>query len=271
MVPQVSSSASVPNHQTRCERSSDMIPDASAFIFLPHRLPRQYPSELQPPHAGELHLWRFRYGWLPVTVQKGESWLSESERERARLGPNAALLKRFIAGRVVLRWIASHLLLTDPRDVKIVDEQAPQAGIRLVTNSGPLCADIAYGGIWIVIGIASNALGIGVTMPTPGITAAPSKLTRSSVWALSIPKRIKEAPLHADHDQQQARLHSLSKVSKYSPPQDALIGATGASFVTVEETQRWHVIDVPMPGEIRAAVSISQPIREIRAFGWKNT
>jgi hypothetical protein len=273
MFPQASSSASVPMHQAMRERSPD-VTDAGAFAFVPQRLPRQYPSELRPPHAGELHLWRFRYGWLPVTVQKGESWLSDSERERARLGPNAALLKRFIAARVVLRWIASHLLDTDPRSVQIVDGQPARGGIRLLTDSAPLCADIAYGGIWIVIGIASTSLGIGVTMPTPGTSVALPAAARSSVWTLSMPARVQETPRHADHDQHQARVHSLSGASPFVPGdgmQGGLAGVAGARFVTVEPAGRWHVIDVPMPGEIRAAVSVSQPVKEIRAFGWTKT
>lgn len=274
MLSQASSSASVSMHQAIRERSPDVMTNANSFAFVPQRLPRQFPSELRPPVDGELHLWRFRYGWLPVTVQKGESWLSKSERERARLGPNAALLKRFIASRVVLRWIASHLMDADPRDVPIVDGQAAQAGIRLLTHSDPLFADIAYGGIWIVIGIASNALGIGVKMPAPGVTTELPEIARSSVWTLSTPKRVKERPRHADPAQQHARLHSLSGVAKFLPSDiasDALTGVLGARFVAIGATPRWHVIDVPMPGEIRAAVSISHPVKEIRAFGWTKT
>ncbi|WP_156438458.1 MULTISPECIES: hypothetical protein [Burkholderia] len=259
-------------HQVIRECSPDVMIDANTFAFYPQRLTRQYPAELRPPHAGELHLWRFRYGWLPVTVQKGESWLSESERERARLGPNAALLKRFIAGRVVLRWIASNLLDMDPRDVQLVDGQATHPGIRFLTDSEPLCADIAYGGIWIVIGVASTALGIGITMPIPGVTAVLPEGARSSVWTMTMPDHVTEARRHAGHSQQQARLHSLLGASKDLPAdvaQCSLSSVASARFVTVEATQRWHVIDVPMPGEIRAAVSVAQSVTEIRAFGWK--
>jgi hypothetical protein len=111
-------------------------------------------------------------------------------------------------------------------------------------------------------------------MPTPGTSVALPAAARSSVWTLSMPARVQETPRHADHDQHQARVHSLSGASPFVPAdgmQGGLAGVAGARFVTVEPAGRWHVIDVPMPGEIRAAVSVSQPVKEIRAFGWTKT
>lgn len=274
MLRQIPSLTPSPIHQATRECPRDPMIDANAFVFSPQRLTRQHPSGLLRPQAGELYLWRFRYGWLPVTVQKGESWLSHSERERAKLGPNASLRKRFTAGRVVSRWIASNLLGTDPRDVQLVDGQATHTATRLSMDVAPLYVDIAYGGIWIVIGIASATLGIGITMPTPSAITGLPEGARSSVWPLTTPGRVREMIQHADRSQQQARLNSLP-IKTQRLPEDfspcTLSGMATARFVTVEAARHWHVVDVPMPGEIRAAVSLGQPIRKIQAFGWNKT
>ena len=117
---------------------------AAAPAFLCHPLARSYPYNVAAPRAGELHLWRFRCEWLPVPMQESDSWMSKSERERARLHPNAAV------------------------DIDVE----------------PLFSNIA----------------------TPTFDLA--------------------------------------------------------------EHGRWHVLDVPMAGKIRAAVALAQPLTQVHAFGW---
>src|ERR1700750_1102650 len=90
-------------------RLAPPIAAAATPAFLSHPLTRSYPYNVAAPRAGELHLWRFRCEWLPVPVPQRDSSLAQSERERARLHPNAALRKRFISARVVVRWIVGNL------------------------------------------------------------------------------------------------------------------------------------------------------------------
>src|ERR1700743_3777413 len=107
---QLAQSLPVRAYGTPYDGSSDAMPDPCEITFSAHRMTRQYPSWIDVPRPGELHLWRFRAGWLPVSIQEGDRWLSETERGRARLNPNSALRKRFVAARVVLRWIVANLL-----------------------------------------------------------------------------------------------------------------------------------------------------------------
>jgi hypothetical protein len=252
------------------ERARHMTSDPCEIEFSAHRMTRQYPSWIDVPRPGELLLWRFRCGWLPVSIQEGESWLSETERERARLNPNSALRKRFVAGRVVLRWIVANLLASAPHDVQFTDGHAEQPGVQLTPDGSTVTIDIAYGGIWIVIGVASAALGLGVAMPTPGEDALPDG-ARASIWPGGEPEHDDDRVHCADESVQSARYSSLSSALK-RPPVDvaphALRENAAASFVDLPAAGRWHVVDVPMPGKIRAAVSVAQPVSRIQAFGW---
>ncbi|MFM0302255.1 hypothetical protein PQQ99_19240 [Paraburkholderia sediminicola] len=251
--------------------SSHAMFDPCEITFAPHRMTRRYPSGIDVPRPGELHLWRFRCGWLPVSIQEGERWLSETERERARLNPNSALRKRFVAARVVLRWIVANLLDLAPHEVKFIDDHAEQPGVQLPPDSYPVTIDIAYGGIWVVIGIASGALGLGVTMPTPGNKTTVPNEARASIWPTGVPDRQPDRFRYADASLQSARYSSLSNALKRPSidvaPQ-ALRDNAVATFVDLPAAGRWHVVDVPMPGKIRAAVSIAHPVRSIQAFGW---
>ncbi|MFM0046425.1 4'-phosphopantetheinyl transferase family protein [Paraburkholderia sediminicola] len=251
--------------------SCDTMFDPCEITFAAHRMTRRYPSWIDVPRPGELHLWRFRCGWLPVSIHEGERWLSETERERARLNPNSALRKRFVAARVVLRWIIANLLDSAPHEVKFVNGPAEQPGVHIQPGGCPVTIDIAYGGIWIVIGIASTALGLGIEMPRPGSENIVPVEARASIWPTGAPDRRPDRFRYADESLQSARYSSLSNALK-RPSIDvelqALRDNAVASFVDLLAAGRWHVVDVPMPGKIRAAVSVAHPITTIQAFGW---
>jgi hypothetical protein len=273
----------VPAHGGYHERPREVVFDPCEIRFSPHRLTRQYPSWIDVPRPGELHLWRFRSGWLPVSIQEGEQWLSEVERERARLNPNSALRKRFVGGRVVLRWIVANLFNMAPHEVPFIDGPADRASVQLAANGQPVTIDIAYGGIWIVIAIASSALGLGVTMPAPGGEHLNESLSedmneniregvrRTSIWPPAAPDSHEGRFRYAEESVQAARYSSLSNALKrpsieISP--QALRDNAVASFIDLPSEGRWHIVDVPMPGKIRAAVAVAQPVTRIHAFGW---
>jgi len=222
---------------------------ATATAFQCHPLTRSRPHNVVAPRTGELHLWRFRCEWLPVPVQEGDSWLSKTERERARLHPNAALRKRFISARVVVRWIVGHLFDCEPHAVDLHDEGNEKLRARHPRDGRGITIDIAYGGIWIMIGVAATTLGLSVVVPTPG--TAPDETPEAS--------------------RRHARYNSLCSALRYAPVDidlELLFSPTTTGAFDLAEYGRWHVLDVPMAGKIRAAVALAQPLAQVHTFGW---
>jgi hypothetical protein len=230
-------------------RTVPVIVSAATPEFISRPLTRHYPRSVAAPCVGELHLWRFRCEWLPVPVQEGEVWLSKVERERARLHPNSALRKRFVSARVVTRWIVANLFDCDPRTVDLQDDGNEKLHARHPHDGRGITIDIAYGGIWIVIGIASAALGLSVVVPPP--VAVPDDAS--------------------DGSRQRARYDSLCNALRYAPvdidPDLLSSNATACAF-DLAGHGCWHVLDLPMSGKIRAAVALAQPVTHVHAFGW---
>jgi hypothetical protein len=250
---EVAAERSTAEHAVQPARIAPPIAAAAAPAFLSHPLTRSYPYNVAAPRAGELHLWRFRCEWLPVPVQEGDSWLSKSERERARLHPNAALRKRFISARVVVRWIVGNLFDCEPQAVELQDDGNEKLRARHPRDGRGITIDIAYGGIWIVIGVASATLGLSVVVPSPG--ASPDETPEAS--------------------RRRARYGSLCNALRYAPVDidvELLFSHTTTGAFDFAEHGRWHVLDVPMAGKIRAAVALAQPtmqpLTQVHAFGW---
>ena len=219
--------------------------------FVQHPLMRHLPRNVALPCVGELHLWRFRCEWLPVPVQEGDAWLSKSERERARLHPNGALRKRFISARVVVRWIVGHLFDCEPRSVDLHDAGHEKIHARHPHDGRGITIDIAHGGIWIVIGIASAALGLSVIVPSPGAVFDIGETSEQS--------------------RRHARYRSLCHALRYVPvdiDEDLLSSAKGVCAFDLGEHGCWHVLDLPMGGKIRAAVTLAAPLTLVHLFGW---
>jgi hypothetical protein len=230
-------------------RRAQAIVSAVAPEFVSHSLTRHYPRSVAAPRAGELHLWRFRCEWLPVPVQEGDAWLSKVERERARLHPNSALRKRFVSARVVARWIIANLFDCEPRAVDLQDDGNEKLRARHPHDGRDITIDIAYGGIWIVIGIASATLGLSVVVPSPGAA-------------------LDDAP---EGSRRRARYGSLCNALRYAPVDidlDLLSSDAAVGAFELAEHGRWHVLDLPMSGKIRAAVALAQPVTQVHAFGW---
>lgn len=230
-------------------RTAHAIVSAAAPQFVSYPLTRHYPYRVAAPRAGELHLWRFRCEWLPVPVQEGETWISKGERERARLHPNSALRKRFVSARVVTRWIVANLFDCEPHVVDLQDDGREKLRARHPHDGRGITIDIAYAGIWIVIGIASTALGLSVVVPAPG----------------AVLDEAQEA------SRQRARYGSLCNALRYAPVDidlDLLSSNAASCAFDLAEHGRWHVLDLPMSGKIRAAVALAQPVTHVHAVGW---
>ena len=240
----VEHATSRPRTGTAHETAATALP-----AFRSHPLTRQYPHSVAAPRAGELHLWRFRCEWLPVPVQEGDTWLSKAERERARLHPNAALRKRFISARVVVRWIVGNLFECEPQHVELQDDGNEKLRARHPHDGRGITIDIVYGGIWIVIGMASATLGLSVVTPSPG--SAPDE--------------------SSDAARRRARYSSLCNASRYAPVDiDGALLLSDRSSCALElgEHGYWYVLDLPMGGKIRAAVAIAQQVTMVHTFGW---
>ncbi|MCX4149256.1 MULTISPECIES: hypothetical protein [Paraburkholderia] len=241
--------ADQPARPVQPARTAHAIVSATAPQFVSHRLTRHYPHSVAAPRAGELHLWRFRCEWLPVPVQEGETWMSKGERERARLHPNAALRKRFISARVVTRWIVANLFDCEPHTVDLQDDGNEKLRARHPHDGRGITIDIAYAGIWIVIGIASTTLGLSVAVPSPGAALDDTRET----------------------SRQRVRYGSLCNALRYAPvgiDLDLLSSDAASCAFDLAEHGRWHVLDLPMSGKIRAAVALAQPVTQVHAVGW---
>lgn len=230
-------------------RIAHAIVAAAEPTFLSHPLTRHYPRNVAAPRTGELHLWRFRCEWLPVPVQEGDTWLSKTERERARLHPIGALRKRFVSARVVVRWIVGHLFGCEPRLVDLQDDGNEKLHVRHPRDGRSVTIDIAYGGIWIVIGVASTTLGLSVAVPSPG-----AALDETSAVS-----------------RRRARYSSLCSALRYVPldiDEDLLSCDTAACASDLAEHGCWHMLDLPMSGKIHAAVALAQSVTLVHTFGW---
>lgn len=244
--------ADQPARPAEAARTAHAIVNAAAPQFVSYPLTRHYPHSVAAPRAGELHLWRFRCEWLPVPVQEGETWISKGERERARLHPNSALRKRFISARVVTRWIVANLFDCEPHEVDLQDDGNEKLRARHPHDGRGITIDIAYAGIWIVIGIASTTLGLSVVVPSPG--AALDEAQEAS--------------------RERARYGSLCNALRYAPVDidlDLLSSDATSCAFDLAEHGHWHVLDLPMSGKIRAAVAIAQPVTHVHAVGWPKT
>jgi hypothetical protein len=217
--------------------------------FHTHSLTHHFPRNLVAPRVGELHLWRFRSEWLPVTVLEGEMWLSRSERERARLHPGVALRKQIVNARMVVRWIVGNLFGCPPADVELHDDGHEKLRAQHPREGHEIVIDIAYGGIWIVVGVAATPLGLSVVAPSPGAPPDHSRDdARDRARDRSLRNGLRDASVKIDTA--------------------LLCGDTTLNAFELGEHGAWHLLDVPMAGKIRAAVALAGSLERVHAFGW---
>ncbi|WP_133645715.1 4'-phosphopantetheinyl transferase family protein [Paraburkholderia flava] len=244
------------------------VPD---LAFLPQRLAWQRPDGVAPPSAGELLLWRFRPEWQAISKDTAYMRLSKAELARVKNHPNRALGKRFAVGRAMLRGVLAEMLDCAPADVALSDDTRGQP-VFVDAHREHIRMQVAYAGVWIVIGLATTPLGFGTRLPAPAqddadsiegpLAAAPLARTPLA-QSIELRSRVRYASLLA------ATGEPLVDTDAYALRQD-----TAACFVETGEANctngptRWHILDVPMPGAIHTAVAVAQPVTRIQAFGW---
>lgn len=234
-----------PRSRTRELHGMFTAPGLSVVV---HPLSRQFPACLPAPADGDLHLWRYASGWLPVPVPEGEIWLSQREREQARLHPNPGQRRSLVAARIVQRWIVAQWFGCEPGAVRFEDNRHGRAIARHPDGHGDIVVHTTYGGIWTVIALASIPIGLAVRMPARAMTLSDDTPLRDA--------------------RHQSLVASMDHVAPEFGP-DTLAWSGASAVLNLPAAGHRHVIDIPMPGKICAAVSAAQRITQIHAVGWR--
>ncbi|MGX6999423.1 hypothetical protein [Caballeronia sp. KNU42] len=243
----------------------DFIDDLDTPIqpqFVPLRMNETLSLSPCTPAPGEIFVFRFRSQWQRVSAQDSAQWLTQDETRRAALLPSPALRYRFISSRAVLRLAVARMLGCQPDAVELRDDSKGRMFVQDASGEVVLCADIAYAGVWIMLGISAGYLGLGTALPLYKMASGEVASMSSGVLATS------DGLLFS---KQRARDNSLVSAAGHRNAIDHLNGAIGGAApasVGVSEAAPWYVFDLPMPGQLCASVCSAVPLSTIFAFGW---
>jgi hypothetical protein len=234
--------------------------------FLPLRMNETLSLSPRSPAPGEIFVFRFRSQWQRVSAQDSAQWLTQDETRRAALLPSPALRYRYISSRAVLRLAVARMLGCQPGAVELRDDSKGRMFVQDARGDVVLCADIAYAGVWIMLGISASCLGLGTSLPSYKV---------ASDDVAPMPSRVSGQVLATSEgllfSKQQARDNSLLSAAGHRTGIDHLnvaISGSGSALVRVSEAEPWCVFDLPMPGKLCASVCSSIPLNTIFAFGW---
>ncbi|NIE65696.1 hypothetical protein [Burkholderia sp. Ax-1719] len=218
--------------------------------------------ELRPqrfPHSTELTLWRFRAEWGSAARTALPFHLSADEQNRAARSPSSAIAKRYLVSRAVLRNILSPMLDCPPEQIDLDDDVHAQPQLIAPVPHQTLHIRMAYAGIWVLLGMSGQHFGLSVALPEmrstqgnaapddAGLALARAQSRQDSVLALT------------------SSLTSSFKSSAggFDLQRDALPHSRC-------EPSRANIIELPMPGQICAAVATHEPLHAINAVGWRS-
>ena len=266
-----------PFEQTSTQRSRrDFIDTLDATIqppvyetqpqFLPLRMNETLSLGRCTPAPGEIFVFRFRSQWQRVSAHDSAQWLTQDETRRAALLPSPALRYRYISSRAVLRLAVARMLGCQPDAVDLRDDAKGRMFAQDATGNAVLCADIAYAGVWIMLGISASYLGLGTSLPSYKMASddepslpnqASSQVSPSSDSLLFSKQRARDNSVLSAAGHRSAIDHSNLALSEPVP-----------ALASVSRGEPWHVFDLPMPGQLCASVCSSTPLSTILAFGW---
>ncbi len=225
-------------------RTVQLAPD---LAFTAHPLAEQPAFCATPLQPGELRLWLLRPEWQLLSREDAFARLTPHERKRAKCFPQPSIGKRFAVGRAVLRGILGGMLDVPPHALDIADHESGRVTLSLPAGVAPLEIAVAYAGIWILIGIATQPIGMA---------------TAFSVG-------------DAMHDDDQHRMRLASVASAAGAPSGAgyLLQAGDAHLhrVHAHDAGTWCVLDLPMPGRQCIAAVAAREIRDVQASGWNSS
>jgi hypothetical protein len=258
----------LPSRQIGCHP----ICKTAGLDFVPHRAKASPPGSIDLPSHGQLILWQFRADWHLISRDEARTWLSVDERSRAKHYPNSALAKRYLVGRAMLRRILSGMLACEPQAIALSNGSDEQPQIFRAEPHRNVRLHVTYAGVWIMIGLSSTDVGIGAVMPVPSTssTESPPVIQSLRETATTLPLQL-FPEVYGAPQQRWARHASLARLASIGVlgPEPAILTEYGAATVVhTANDQRCHVLDLPMPGEIAAAVAVPQLVTRIDAFGW---
>jgi hypothetical protein len=234
--------------------------------FLPLRMNETLSLGRCTPAPGEIFVFRFRSQWQRVSAHDSAQWLTQDETRRAALLPSPALRYRYISSRAVLRLAAARMLGCQPDAVDLRDDGKGRMFAQGATGDVVLYADIAYAGVWIMLGISASYLGLGTSLPSYKMASdddAPLPGQVSSQVSPSSDSLV--------FSKQRARDNSLLSAAGYRSAIDhsnLAPGEPAPALASVSRGEPWYVFDLPMPGQLCASVCSSTPLSTIFAFGW---
>lgn len=229
--------------------------------FLPWRLDDPAFQRNRLPAPGELLLWRLRAEWDAATRGFSPLDIPRKEQHRAIRGLSPALGKRYLVSRVFLRHTLSTMLGCAPAEIELHDHTEGELILRNPVCSQSIEIRVAYAGVWILLAMSRRRLAIGATVPEPAL----------------------RQPVPGPFDDARDRLYRESALrlcdmhEAYEPRHDpathdawpAIVSQNGAALIAETAAGgQIHVVDLPMPGQICAAVATHEPLATIHAFGW---
>ncbi len=234
--------------------------------FLPLRMNETLSLSQCTPAPGEIFMFRFRSPWQRVSAHDSAQWLTQDETRRAALLPSPALRYRYISSRVVLRLAAARMLGCQPDAVDLRDDARGRMFAQDATGDAVLCADIAYAGVWIMLGISASYLGLGTSLPSYKMASDDESLLPGRVSGQVSPPS--DGLLFS---RQRARDNSLLSAAGHRSAIDysnLALSESAPALASMSGGGSWFVFDLPMPGQLCASVCSSTPLSTVFAFGW---
>lgn len=228
----------------QAERRIELAP---GLHFSTHPLAEQPTFCDAPMHDGALRLWLLRPEWQLLSREDAFARLSPHERKRAKCFPQPGIGKRFAVGRAVLRGILGGMLAVPPKSLEIVDHESGRVTLNLPDATQPVDIAVAYAGIWILIGIGAQPLGLATAFSTGDVVD--------------------------DDERHRVRLASVAAAAGTPSAAGYLCQTTDthAHRVHTHDAGTWRVIDLPMPGRQCIAAVAAREIRDVQASGWNSS
>lgn len=245
------------------------IYETPGIDFIPHPIAFDSSSSQKIPTSGNAVLWRFRAEWQSISREDAQGWISRAERERIRHYPNSALAKRYLVGRAAVRRVLSGMLGCPPGAIELADGTDGQPHVLRPSPRTRICIHVAYAGIWVIIAVGAVDVGIGAVVPVPGGTIAQTPRFEPGTIQATLPEHLfPELQVQAQQQARHASLFSLAVNGSLDPEPVVAAQYGAASIVNTSTSQRCHILDLPMPGKIAAAVALAQLVTRVDAFGW---
>ncbi|WP_156967219.1 4'-phosphopantetheinyl transferase family protein [Paraburkholderia ferrariae] len=262
--------AQVSARTARTRRHPIYSTPALEFVALPHHASAPFRTTL--PAPGELYLWRYHAEWQAISHDDPRSCISRAEYQWAKHYPNSALAKRYLIGCAALRFALAPMLACAPEQLEFGSAREGRLALLHPEAGSAIQIHIAFASVWVLIAVSNAAMGIGSATPGRRMTApnagAPTLPHRRAIADQSDSSAAME---HSTETHWQARYASLSDLAgrTLSDADVAFFRQNGASStLDANDGQRYHVLDLPMPGRLCSAIALAEPVWTVYASGW---